>query len=321
MKILVAESHEFSEEALDRLRALGDVVTADLDRPALLASAIDADVLWVRLRNVIDAEVMDAAPRLRVIVTNTTGTNHIDLEEAVRRNIRVLSLRGETEFLKRIRATAELTVGLLLALVRHIPAAASDVRNGGWNRYGFKGHQLFEKTAGIVGYGRLGRIVGGYLGALGMRVLAATRPDEEVEPADGVAIVPLTTLLEQSDVVTLHVDLRPDTTGMFGAEQFRAMKPGAWFINTARGELVDEAALLGALETGRLAGAALDVVSGSIGADVSQRPLLRYAALSDRLLITPHIGGYTFESLAATELFLADRLSAVMGDWRLRAPR
>ena len=117
------------------------------------------NALWVRLRNRIDREVFDAAPRVRFVITNTTGLNHIDQEEADRRGVRVISLRGESEFLKDVRATAEHTVGLLLALMRRIPAARDHVRRGGWNRDLFRGNELYGKTAGIVGYGRLGRLV------------------------------------------------------------------------------------------------------------------------------------------------------------------
>lgn len=308
MKLLIVESLEFSPDALAQLHGRFDVVAADLDRPALLRSVHDADVLWVRLRHAIDREVMDAAPRLAVIVTNTTGTNHIDLEEAARRGIRVLSLRGETDFLRNVRATAELAVGLLLALVRHIPAAAAHVRAGGWDRYQFKGHQIFGKTAGIIGYGRLGRLMGGYLAAFGLRVLATTKPDDEVTPDAGVTMTSLETLLAESDIVSLHVDLRRETAGLIGRDAFRAMKPGAWFINTARGELVDESALVEALERGHLGGAAIDVVADPLHNAIAGRALHDYAARHDNLIITPHIGGYTFESLAATEIFLAGKL-------------
>ncbi len=139
MKVLIAESREFAPEGLARLRRHAEVITADLDREGILAAVRDADVLWVRLRNRIDSEVMEAAPRLRVIVTNTTGLGHIDFDEADRRRIRVLSLRGDAEFLKQVRATAELTIGLLLALTRHVPAAAAHVQSGGWNREALQG--------------------------------------------------------------------------------------------------------------------------------------------------------------------------------------
>lgn len=308
MRILIAESDGFSPAALERLRGRAEVVEADLDRAGLVAAAGAVDVLWVRLRNQIDEEILNAASRLKIIVTNTTGTNHIDLEGARTRGVHVISLRGEVELLKTVRGTAELTLGLVLAVVRHLPAATAHVREGGWNRYRFKGHDLYNKTAGIVGFGRLGSIVASYLRALGMRVIATTRGADRAETVEGVLLVSLEELLGQADLVSLHVDLNPETRGMFGAGQFAAMKPGAWFVNTARGEVVDETALLDALESGKLAGAALDVVAGEPVVDVRNCPLLQYAATHDNLIVTPHIGGYTVESLTRTEEYLADRL-------------
>ncbi len=309
LRIVVAESDGFSPVAAERLRGLGEAVFADADRAELPALVRDADVLWVRLRHRIDADALAAAPRLRAIVSPTTGLNHIDLDEAARRGVAVLSLRGETEFLRTVRATAEHTVALLLALVRRLPAACEHVREGGWNRDAFRGGELYGKTAGVVGYGRLGRIVADYLGAFGMRVLATdphVRPDE-AEP--GVELVPPARLLSEADVVTLHVNLTADTEGFFGAEQMGRMKPGALLVNTARGELLDEAALLEALEQGRLAGAALDVLADERSGGMAGRPLVEYARTHDNLIITPHIGGATRESMANTEIFMAGRLA------------
>ncbi len=308
MKLLLAESRGFPPEALALLRSVADVVAADLCRADLLAAVRDVDALWVRLRNQIDAEVLDAAPNLKIIVTNTTGLNHVDLAQCSRRGIEVLSLRGEADFLKDVRATAELTVGLILSLVRRIPAAAEHVRKGGWNRDAFEGRELYGKTAGIIGYGRLGRIVARYLLALDLRVLVCD-PHVSAQSLDsGLAGVSLEDLLRQSDVVTLHASLSRETAGFLGRREFQLMKPNAWFVNTARGELIDEAALLEALESGRLAGAALDVLGHEDSRGMGDHPLVRYARTSDRLLITPHVGGCTVESLAKTETFLAEKL-------------
>ncbi len=309
MTILIAESEGFSPLAVRRLRERATVITADLDRPGLLAGVASADVLWVRLRHQIDAEVMDAGPGLRVIVTNTTGLTHIDLEAAKARNIRVVSLRGEVDFLKTIRATAELTLALALALVRHVPAAAAHAAAGGWNRYDFKGHDLFEKTVGIVGLGRLGHIVAGYFRAMGVHVLAT---DTAVVEADGITMVPLDELLSRSDLVTVHVDLNPTSRSLVSAREFAQMRKGSWFINTARGEVVDEPALLAALDSGHLAGAALDVLAGEPVSVGPAHPLVRYAATRNNLILTPHIGGYTWESLARTEIHLADVLGRML---------
>lgn len=308
MKVLIAESEGFSPVALRRLRDRAEVTEADLRRDELLDAVRGVDVLWVRLRNQIDEEVFAAAPHLRVLVTNTTGLNHIDLDAARTRDVHVISLRGEVELLRTVRGTAELTLGLVLALVRHLPAASAHVREGGWDRYLFKGHDLYEKTAGIVGYGRLGSIVATYFRALGMQVLATTRDTDPPSPPDQVSLVSLEELLGQADLVSLHVDLNPETRGMFGPRQFATMKPGAWFVNTARGEVVDETALLAALKSGRLRGAALDVLADEMALILHERPLMRYAATHDNLIVTPHIGGFTFESLARTEQHLAGRL-------------
>src|SRR5262245_5867775 len=322
LRILISEPTGFSKAATEVLGQLGEPVLVDLDRMGLLAAVRDADVLWVRLRNRIDAEVMAAAERLKIVVTPTTGLNHIDLEEADRRGIRVLSLRGETDFLKNIRATAEHTIALMLALLRNVPAAMAHVHDGGWNRDLFKGRELHGKTIGVAGYGRLGRIVARYLQAFDTRVLAADPRIDVAAVAPGVTLVSLPQLLREADLVTLHVSLSDETQGFFGREQFAAMKPGAWFINTSRGELVDEAALLDALQSGHLAGAALDVLGQEQSAGMSAHPLVAYARKHEHLIVTPHIGGCTVESMEGTELFLARKLRQMVAslDERHRRP-
>jgi len=279
----------------------------DLDRQHLLREVAGVDTLWIRLRNRIDREVFVRAPRLRLIVTPTTGLNHIDLEEAGRRSIRIVSLRGETAFLRDVRATAEHTVALMLALLRKLPAAALHVKHGGWDRTLFQGRELFGKTVGIVGLGRLGRIVARYLEAFGATVMAAD-PNLSLESTGGVPLVPLGELLERSDIVSIHVNLDETTASLFDASCFARLKPGAILINTARGELLDERQLLACLRSGKLAGAAVDVLCDEDATGMSGTPLVEYAAAHDNLIITPHIGGYTEESLSKVELFLARRL-------------
>lgn len=314
-RILVAESERFSAAAADQLRQHADLTLADLDRAGLLAAVGDVDVLWVRLRHQIDAELLGAANRLRFLVSPTTGLNHIDLTAAEHCGVRVLSLRGETDFLKDIRATAEHTVGLILALLRKIPSAAAGARTGCWNRDAFVGSEICGKTVGIVGYGRLGQIVARYLAAFDTRVLVVDPRLESDELPDRVQSASLETLLAESHIVTLHVNLYDQTVGFFGAEQFQQMRPGAFFINTARGELVDEAALLNALREGKLGGAALDVLAGERSSGMAQHALVRYAQQSNNLIITPHIAGCTVESMAKTELFMAGKLCAELQEY------
>ena len=270
-RVLVAESSGFSLRAVDLLSRVAEVQLEDLDRPALLERVGDVEVLWVRLRHAIDAEVLERARALRIIVTPTTGLNHICLEAATHRGIRVLSLRGEVDFLKEIRATAELTIGLMLTLLRHIPAALAHASAGGWNRDLFRGRELCGKTIGIVGYGRLGRIVARLVQAFGASVCVADpniAPDA-VEPE--IRWLPLEQLLQESDLISIHVSLSRETAGMIGREQFAQMREGAWLINTSRGELIDEAALLEAMRDQRLAGAALDVLCREDARGMSHR--------------------------------------------------
>jgi D-3-phosphoglycerate dehydrogenase / 2-oxoglutarate reductase len=305
-RLLITESRGFPPAALDRLREVADVTAADLDRSQLEHAIGGADPLWVRLRHRIDDALLALAPSLRVIASPTTGLTHVDLDAAARRGIAIVSLRGETDFLKDIRATAEHTMGLMLSLVRHIPAAAAHVRGGGWDRDRFQGIELFGKTVAVIGYGRLGRIVARYLAAFGCRVLACDPHAVDSDP--GVELVSLAEALAAADIVTLHVNFTEQSRQFFGAEQFRSMRIGSYFINTSRGELVDEEALLGTLQSGRLAGAALDVLCEEQSSGMAPHRLVQYAASHSNLLITPHIGGCAVEAMQKTEAFLCDRL-------------
>ena len=317
LRLLIAESNGFSAEAIRLLEDHYVVEQQDLDRQRLLASVGDADVLWVRLRHMIDAEIMDAATDLEVIATNTTGLNHIDLEEADRRGIQVVSLKGEVDFLDSIRATAEHTIALTLALLRRIPDAHQHVCDGYWDRGQFQGSEIHEKTVGVIGYGRLGRIVAGYFESFGARVIVHSRDILAGTSIDGRQAVILDELLRQSDIVSLHASYEPDNDRMIGAVQFACMKPGAVFVNTARGELVDEEALVTVLREHRIAGAALDVIRDEQkedGASVAIRDLAQQSSV----LLTPHIGGNTRESLEKTEVFLAEQLCAMAQADRLQ---
>ncbi len=298
-RILVTESQDFPAVACRALAEAGEVELADLDRAGLEARIGEAQVLWVRLRHFLDAGLLDRAPELEMIATPTTGLTHIDMEAAERRGIRVVSLRGETAFLNGVRATAEHTMGLILALLRHLPEATAHVQAGGWDRQRFRGTEIYNKTVGVVGYGRLGRIVARYLSAFDARVLASDPNVTFAEP--GVELVPLETLLREADIVTLHVSLTEETRGFFGRREFESMQRGSYFINTARGELVDEDALLEGLRAGRPAAAAVDVVAHEHG------PARRLTGVPN-LLITPHIGGCTRESMQKTEKFLARKV-------------
>lgn len=311
-RIFDAEPLGYCEEARSILAQVGEVVEQPLTRQDLLAQISEFDVLVVRLGFQIDREVIEAGQRLKAIVTATTGLDHIDVEHAHSRGVTVLSLRGETKFLRSVSATAEHTWALLLALLRRIPQAYASVQAGNWNRDAFRGHELDGKRLGIVGLGRIGRKVARYGLAFGMKVFAYDPyADEWME---GVERLPnLAGLLSCSDVLSLHLPLNDETAGMIGADELALLPNDAVLVNTSRGELIDEAALVAALENGHLAGAAVDVVAHERQPEKRQQsPLLTYARTHHNLLITPHIAGATHESMAKTEVFMAHKLAAFL---------
>lgn len=306
-RILNLEPHGYSLKARTLLESLGRVDDGPLVRGVLLKKLKHYDILVTRLGHKIDAEVLDAAPRLRTIVTATTGLNHIALDEAASRGIAVLSLAGEKEFLESVYATAEHTWALLLALTRRLPQAIGHVLSGGWHRDEFKGFELYGRTLGIIGLGRLGLKVARYGMAFGMKAIGfdIKKPAGFVE---GVARVGWDHVLSESDFISIHANYTSENHGMIGGAEIFSMKKGAFLINTARGELIDEDAVLEGLASGHLGGAALDVLCGeNTGWEKSTR-LLDYARNQTNLIITPHIGGCTFESMEKTEVFMAHKL-------------
>ncbi|MEO1370757.1 MAG: NAD(P)-dependent oxidoreductase, partial [Acidobacteriota bacterium] len=303
IRILNAEAKGYSEAARRILRGFGHLEEGELDRGHVLGRLADVHVLIVRLGHRVDRELLDAAPALRVVVTATTGLDHVDLDAARGRGVEVLSLRGEVDFLESIVATPEHTWALLLALVRRLPAAHDAVRTGHFDRDRFRGGELCGKRLGLVGLGRVGRRVARYALAFDMRVSAydpaPLRAVEGVDFKDS-----LDALLLGSDILSLHPPLDASTRGLIGERQLALLPAGAALVNTARGELVDEDALARALESGRLAGAALDVVHHERDPERRLRGRLGDMLRSGRhnLLVTPHIAGATRESMAATEV-------------------
>ena len=305
LRILNVEPDQYSDDARSILKSIGYLIEQNMERDELLKSLSSFNVLIVRLHHQVDAELMDAAPALKVIVSATTGLDHIDMEHAAQKNIAVLSLRSEVAFLRSIPATAELTWGLLLALTRNIPSAHTSVLKGEWQRDRFKGHELAGKRLGILGLGRIGEKIASYGLVFGMQVSAYDPYPKDV--ILGVAMKSsMEALIHETDVLSVHVPLNTETQNMLGAREFNFLPKGSYLVNTARGAVLDENALLDSLRSAHLAGAALDVLSGERISENS--PLIEYARTHSNLLITPHIGGATYESMRATEMFMANKL-------------
>ncbi len=237
-------------------------------------------------------EVLDAATDLRVICTASTGTNHIDKALAASRGVRILALTEEREFINRISSTAEHAFALMMASLRHIPDSFASVRAGEWDYTRFIGRQVDHLTIGVVGYGRLGGMFSRYCRAFGARVLVVDPYKRVEEP--GIEQTDLETLLAAADVISLHVHATPETQGMVDAGWFARMKPEVLLVNTARGDVVDETALLAFLDANPGARLATDVLANEVRGK-GESPLLARAKGSDRILITPHTGGMTRE--------------------------
>ena len=280
---------------LDPLRRIAEVTELPACQELLLERIREFDGFLTPLEVQSNREVLNRAEKLRVIVTPTTGTDHIDLLHAEKRGITVYSLKEEPELLEDITDAAEHAWALLLSVVRNLPWAFARAKQGAWTKKDkLLGNQLSGKTLGIVGYGRLGKIVAQYGKVFRMRVLVSGR--RNLKTPEGVEQVDFNRLLRNSDVVSIHVHLTDENRHLFNFDAFAKMKPTAVLINTSRGAIIDEAAMLNALSSGRLAGAGIDVIEGEWRTDLKNHPLIEYARSNQNLVISPHIGGATVES-------------------------
>lgn len=281
------EGREAAETVLDGIAHIAHPETTPVAVAQALCSA--SGLLDASMRVPITDAMIAEAPELAIISCATTGSDHIARTELAKRGIPVHTLREDRALLNDITPAAELTFALLLACARRLPAAAKSVIDGRWVREDFPGMMLHGRRLGIVGCGRIGGWMARYGRAFAMEIVGYD-PFQDVLP-EGVTRVTLEELVSTSDVITLHVHLTDETRGLMSAELIDRMTPGAIFLNTSRGALADEVALLEALKSGRVAAAGLDVLDGE--PDITEHPLRRYAQEHDNLLITPHCGGFS----------------------------
>lgn len=300
-RVLVADA--IAEEGVRILRSGAEVEEAfNLSEAELSARIRDFDALVVRSATQATAAVLRAGRRLRVVARAGVGVDNIDVPAATERGILVInSAQGNTI------AAAEHTIAMLLALSRKIPAAAASLRAGEWKRGKFMGTEVSNKTLGVVGFGKIGREVARRARGLRMRVIASDvfLTPEQAE-REGVDYAELPELLEQSDYVTVHVPLTRETRGLIGAAELGRMKPGARIVNCARGGIIDESALLLALDAGTIAGAALDVFEQE--PPPADHPLLRH----ERVVATPHLGASTEEAQVNVAIDVAEQILDVL---------
>ncbi len=299
---------EFMDEtAVEQLRGRFDTLYDPklVDQPDALAQALtDAEAIVVRNRTQVRGALLEQGPKLRVVGRLGVGLDNIDLEACKARSVEVIPATGANA-----QAVAEYVIGTAMVLLRGAYRSTAEVADGKWPRAPLsQGRELGGKTMGLVGFGGIGQLTARMAEALGMTTIAYDPhvPDAVFGNGSvGSERVDLDTLLQRADVVSLHIPLNDQTRNLFSSQRLGAMKPGAILVNTARGGIVDEAALADSLRRSHLGGAALDVFA--------DEPL-QQGLLNDvpNLLLTPHIAGVTIESNQRVSTMIADRVAAFL---------
>ena len=269
--------------------ALGDQVEVRWvdgpDREKLLAAVVDADALLVRSATTVDAEVMAAAPKLKIVARAGVGLDNVDVDAATARGVLVVNAPTSN-----IHSAAEHALALMLAAARQIPAADATLRAHTWKRSSFSGTEIYGKTVGVVGLGRIGQLVAARLAAFGTHVVAYDPYVSAARAAQlGIELLTLDELLARADFISVHLPKTPETAGLIGKEALAKTKPGVVIVNAARGGLIDEQALADAVLSGHVRGAGLDVFSTEPCTD---SPLFELP----QVVVTPHLGASTAEA-------------------------
>lgn len=300
-KVIVTDA--IDQVGIDILAQVAHVdIQTQLPLEALIQTIPDYDAIMIRSGTKVTREVIEAGSKLKIIGRAGVGVDNVDVVAATKAGVLVVnSPEGNTI------AAAEHALALMMSLSRYIPDANASLKSGQWKRQHFVGVEVYKKTLGIVGLGRIGSHVARVATAMGMKILAFD-PYLSLEKADqlGVQLVDLKTLVQESDYITLHVPKTPETTHLFNAEMFNLMKPTARLINCARGGLIDEQALFEALSAGRIGGAALDVFETE---PLANSPLF---TLGKEVLLTPHLGASTEEAQANVAIDVAEQIRDVL---------
>lgn len=304
MRVLYLGPENATDTVRANLPASWEVIWAidDAGVDAALPGCVAVLDAYMKIR--FSAERLARATRLQAFVTATTGADHVAHAALEERGIPLLTLRGQGEVLRNITPAAEHSWLLLLACARGLRGAVNEVLEGGWERNNHPGLMLRGRTLGILGCGRIGGWMSRYATAFGMHVLGYD--PHAAEFPDTIAPTGLDDLLEGSDIISVHVPLTPETQQLLGRAELRRMRPGVIIVNTSRGDIIDETALLECLEDGHVSAAGLDVLTGE--PETADHPLVRYARTHPNLVITPHIGGFSPDALGYVLAFSCQRL-------------
>lgn len=305
LKIQISGIDKIAKESYDLLADKFEIEYVFIDSSEKVKESLNScDVFWFRLNHKLTRNILKDI-RCKYILCAVTGLDHIDVEACDEFGIKVISLKNETEFLKEVRATAEHTIGLMLALIRRTKRSFNHVESGNWDRYLFTGTELYKKKIGILGLGRLGEIVANYANAFGMEVYYFDIKSKQ-ENNNFICCQSIEDLCSKVDILSIHLPYNTSTHFIIDKYLLSKMSNNIYIINTSRGGLINEKDLLEKLNTNEIAGYATDVLYGE--PDIKNNLLVEYAANNDNIIITPHIGGNTIESIAKTEYFIVKKL-------------
>jgi D-3-phosphoglycerate dehydrogenase len=300
--IIVTEPEYFTDQSIRLMRKVGTVIAKRMTRAQLLKAVSAADVLVVRIDTRVDKDLLRHAPRLKCVVSATTGTNHINTRALKKRGIPLFHLHGTHSI-----PTAEHALTLMLSAARNVPAAHRSMMEGKWQRWRFIGTGIAGKTLGIFGIGKIGTELASRARGLGMKIIAYDPyVSARIAKQRGARKVAWETFLTQSDFISLHAPLTAKTEGLFGVKEFQMMRPGVIFVNAARGGIVREKALIAAMDNSRVHAAAIDVYPEE-PLPVSSI-LRRYAKRHGNLILTPHIAASTEEAVGDASMYCARAL-------------
>ena len=306
MRILITESGDFSLNALAELQKHFEVIQHDFTSlEALIENIAEVDVLFVRLRFKLTKEILEKAPQLQYILTATTGLDHIDTDYFESRGGKVISLKGEVDFLGSIPSTAEHTWALLLALLKKIPSAFEDVKEGNWHRDHFKGNNLRGKKIGILGLGRVGKQVAHFAEAFGLEIGYF---DVVAQTNHYTSFSNPQELFAWAEIISIHIPYNSENENFVNMELLQHCQKNTVLINTSRGNVWDENWVAELLKQDKIFGVATDVLQDEFNKKYLKRnPLVELATEEYNIIITPHIAGATYESMAMTEEFIVSQ--------------
>ena len=305
MRVGILEPYRFSPEAVAELRKIGSVKLFNGGEASRFLR--DKDVIFIRLKYYLGKDMLESAKRLKYVCSPTTGLNHIDLAAAKRKGAKVISLRGERKFLAGVRATPEHTVGLVLALLRNYKGAFLSNANAQWNRDAAIGTEVYGQRIGIIGFGRVGRLLAKYFKSFGaqVRFYDTDRRARSVHGARRTGS--LKELIRQTNIVILCASANRENANLVDRPCLDLLK-GKYFVNISRGDLIDEEYLIRKIAQGHFKGVALDVIQDETQIARSNLRKFLSAGQKQNLILTPHIGGATRESMAKTEQFIVGKL-------------